>query len=54
MELAFLLLESKWGVNFIRKQSLEGCTISNPVHTSETRMCGDNVHLPNYCLKGST
>ena len=23
---------------------LEGNTISNPVHTSETRMCGDDTH----------
>ncbi len=25
---------------------LEGITMSNPVHTSETRMCGDHVHNP--------
>ncbi len=33
---------------------LEDSTMSNPVHTSETRMCGDIVPIPSYCLEGST
>ena len=33
---------------------LEDSTVSNPVHTSVTRMCGDkNTHVP-LCLEGST
>jgi hypothetical protein len=36
------------------KNSLKGYTMSNPVHTSETRMCGGkNIH-PLSCLEGST
>ena len=31
---------------------LEDSTMSNPVHTSETRMCGDIVPIPSYCLPG--
>ena len=33
---------------------LEDSTMSNPVHTSETRMCGDIVPIPPNCLEGST
>ena len=33
---------------------LEGNTMSNPVHTSETRMCGGIKTYPLYCLEGST
>ena len=30
------------------QNSLEGYTMSNPVHTSETRMCGDRNNHPLY------
>ena len=33
---------------------LEDSTISNPVHTSETRMCGGFSSYSFYCLEGST
>ena len=36
------------------KNCLEDSTMSNPVHTSETRMCGDIVPIPPNCLEGST
>ena len=36
------------------KSCLEDSTIRNPVHTRETRMCGDIAPIPNFCLEGST
>ena len=36
------------------KNCLEDSTMSNPVHTSETRMCGELPKSSSYCLEGST
>ena len=36
------------------RNCLEDSTIRNPVHTSETRMCGGYSANPHYCLEGST